>query len=94
MAWEQINCTHLLIAGMKNDGCREAIVRAVFAVHGVLEADVNLFRANAIVRHQSCCGAVDLVNAIGRAGYAGVAVPLVESRDGDESQRQSRDLLG
>ncbi len=59
----------LLIAGMRGNGCRERIARALAIVAGVKDVDVNLYRARATISHEPPCGAADLVRAVVRAGY-------------------------
>jgi copper chaperone CopZ len=61
--------TVLLILGMRNNGCREAVTAALEAVHGVREVQVSLFRGLATVRHDNTCMHVDLVTAVVNAGF-------------------------
>jgi copper chaperone CopZ len=61
--------TVLLIAGMKDNGCREIVTEALGNVRGVREVHVNLYRGHAIISHEAHCEAADLIAAVQRAGY-------------------------
>jgi len=61
--------TTLLIAGMRGNECRERIARALELVPGVVEANVNLYRARASVLHTRSCNPATLVSAIAQYGY-------------------------
>lgn len=66
--------TVLLIAGMRDNRCREIVMRALEIIEGVREVDVNMFRARATVAHDAACDPTELVRAVARAGY-GAAIP-------------------
>lgn len=66
--------TVLLIAGMKDNGCREAVAATLELVHGVVEVHVSLYRGSATISHSVQCKTVDLIAVIERAGY-GASVP-------------------
>ena len=61
--------TVLHISGMRDNACREAVLRALEAIEGVLDVDVNLYRARATVSHDGACARARLVQAIVWAGY-------------------------
>lgn len=63
----------LLIGGMRDNGCREAVVEALTGVPGVLEADVSLFKARATVVFCPPCEREHLVSAVARVGYRAVS---------------------
>jgi Cu+-exporting ATPase len=62
--------TDLLVAGMKSAKCRERVLRAIEAVPGVMEVDVNLYRASARVTHCEPCHATALLQAVASVGYS------------------------
>lgn len=68
----------LLIAGLRDSRCRDAIVEALESVRGVLDVDVSLFRARAAVSYNQACTEDGLIQAILRAGYQ-ATVEQVES---------------
>lgn len=61
--------TVILVTGMRDNRAREQITEALEGLDGVVQADVNLFRAQAIVVHRPPCAAADLVRAVVRAGF-------------------------
>lgn len=61
--------TVLLLYGMRENRCRDLVAGALEAVAGVIEVDVNLFRARATVIHHSGCLPGALIQAVGRIGY-------------------------
>jgi copper chaperone CopZ len=79
--------TELLIAGMQDNQCREAIAAALELVDGVKEVDVNLYRARATIIHASPCTVADLITAVARAGF-GAAPPFDRSAQGDGKTRR------
>jgi copper chaperone CopZ len=62
--------TVLLITGMRENTCRERIVRALRTVGGVKDASVSLLRATAVVTYVSPCRPELLIEAVATAGYA------------------------
>jgi copper chaperone CopZ len=60
--------TVILVTGMRDNCVREKITEALEEVDGVVQADVNLFRAQAVVLHRPPCAPVDLVRAVIRVG--------------------------
>ena len=65
--------TVLLITGMRENTCRERVVRALRRVGGVKDASVSLLRANAVVTYVPPCRPELLIEAVARAGYAAAA---------------------
>jgi len=72
---DELSTTVLLIAGMKNNGCREIVAGALQIVRGVRDVHVNLYRAKAIVTHELHCDAADLIDALKNAGYGASQAP-------------------
>ncbi len=68
-ASETSNTTDLLIAGMRDSSCRQRIVSSLESLTGVIEVQVNFYRARATVVHQPPCSADELIQSIKRAGY-------------------------
>lgn len=62
--------TVLLVVGMKSPQCRQVVIEALEAVPGVLDVEVNLFRARASISHNNICTTSDLIRAVEGAGYA------------------------
>jgi copper chaperone CopZ len=60
--------TTLLIVGMCGYQCREQMIAALERVKGVMEVEVNLWRARAVVVHDGSCTQKDLIDAVTRAG--------------------------
>jgi copper chaperone CopZ len=54
---------------MRDNRCRESILRALKEVAGVRSVHENLNRANATIVHESPCTAVHLLAAVTGAGY-------------------------
>lgn len=84
--------TVLLLVGMRDHRCRERIVAALASVAGVREVDVNLYRALAIITHDSLCGAAALVRAVLGTGYG--AAPVGDTRGGGGERRGAGDAPG
>lgn len=74
--------TVLLITGMRNNSCREAVAEALSIVSGVREVHVTLYRAWATVTHEASCAPRDLIDAVARAGYTAAL-----GKDGRETPR-------
>ena len=62
--------TVLMIAGMRDNACRQKIIEALESIEGVKEADVNFYRSSATVVHDAHCAAAELMRTIEEAGYA------------------------
>ena len=62
--------TVLLIIGMKGPSCRQAVMDALESVPGVVDVEVNLFRARASISHDLSCSLDALVRAVMTAGFA------------------------
>lgn len=62
--------TVLMVAGMRDNACRQKIAESLESIVGVKDVDVNLYRSRATIVHEPPCVATDLVRAIERAGYA------------------------
>lgn len=58
-----------MISGMRDNRSREQVLEALEQVAGLKEAEVNLFRARAIVLHAPPCTVAQLVQAVVQAGY-------------------------
>jgi copper chaperone CopZ len=67
--------TVLMIAGMRDNACRQKIIEALEAITGVKDVDVSLYRACATVVHDHHCGAAELMQTVEETGYA--AEPMV-----------------
>lgn len=67
-----------MIAGMRDNACRQKIVESLELIAGVKEVDVNLYRARATIVHDPRCGAAELKQSIEKAGYA--AEQVVDGR--------------
>jgi CBS domain-containing protein/copper chaperone CopZ len=61
--------TVLLLRGMRGSSCRDRVAAALERVPGVTQVDVNLYRAAAVVAHDTGRNAQDLVAAIQSLGY-------------------------
>lgn len=61
--------TVLLIAGMRENCCRQKIVLALESIAGVKGVDVNLYRARATITHDPLCDSAELIRAVLEAGY-------------------------
>jgi copper chaperone CopZ len=61
--------TVLLIVGMRDYRCREAVAAALQSVRGVSEVHVSLFRSCATLLHEPDCGLSDCLAAVVQAGY-------------------------
>jgi copper chaperone CopZ len=61
--------TVLLIAGMRDNRCRERIAAILSGLAGVKETFVNLHRASATVAHDPACDPMTLARAVAVAGY-------------------------
>ncbi len=79
--------TGLLITGMRDNACREAVAEALLAVRGVTEVHVNLYRASATIIHLPPCVPADLTAAVGRAGFGAMLVPNGRNGEGDKANR-------
>lgn len=62
--------TVLLIAGMRDNACRERLSEVLSGVEGVEEVHVSLLRAIAVVHHHPSCETGALVDAVAHAGYS------------------------
>ena len=67
--------TVLAIAGMKGNTCRETVVRALESIDGVVDVDVSLFRACAVIVHDPACEPRWLVQAVSGVGYQAMFGP-------------------
>lgn len=72
--------TLVLIAGMRDNGCREVVTQALETVPGVSDVRVNLYRACALIVHDNSCDEMEFISAIENAGFGAMAV-----RDADET---------
>lgn len=61
--------TVLLVTGILDNGDRERIAEALESVPGVVQVDVNMYRARAVIVHTPPCTAAALVRAVAEAGY-------------------------
>jgi copper chaperone CopZ len=59
----------LLIMGMRDNACREQIAEALGRVRGVVDVNVSLMRARAVVAFSPPCSEADLIRAVVRAGF-------------------------
>lgn len=59
-----------MIAGMRDNACREKIAEAIESIAGVKDVDVSLYRSRATIVHELPCVAAELVRTVERAGYA------------------------
>jgi cation transport ATPase len=73
--------TILLLTGMKDNRCREAVTEALQSVHGVSQVYVNLIRARATIVHAANCVREQLLDAVRSAGL-GVTAADGSSRPG------------
>jgi copper chaperone CopZ len=64
--------TVLLVTGMLDNSGRERVAEALDTVRGVIQVDVNLFRARAVIVHAPPCVSTELVRAVAEAGYQAV----------------------
>jgi copper chaperone CopZ len=65
--------TVLLVAGMRGQHCRDRLTHEIESVAGVLNVEVNLYRARATIFHGGQCGVTELLQAVVRSGcYASV----------------------
>lgn len=62
--------TVLAILGMRSNACRERVAEVLGRVDGVIDVNVSLIRAQAVVVYSSPCDAAALVDAVTGAGYA------------------------
>lgn len=58
-----------MIAGMRDNACRQKIAEALESIEGVKDVDVNLYRARATIVHDPQCEAAELVRTVSEAGY-------------------------
>ena len=70
--------TVLMIAGMRDNACRQKIAAAIESIAGVKDVNVNLYRARATIIHEPPCVESELMQTIEECGYA--AEPLVNGR--------------
>lgn len=61
--------TVLLIAGMRDNRCRERLAAILSGLAGVKEAVVYLHRASATIVHDPACDPLTLTRAVAVAGY-------------------------
>lgn len=67
-----------MIAGMRDNACRQKIAESLESIAGVKDVDVNLYRARATIVHEPPCVAAELMLTIEKAGYA--AEQVVDGR--------------
>jgi cation transport ATPase len=65
----EVTRTLLLIAGMRDNGCRERVAEALEKVTGVKNVHVNLYRARAEIIHDSQSHTTDFITAVTGEGY-------------------------
>jgi copper chaperone CopZ len=70
--------TVLMIAGMRDNACRQKIAEALESMPGVQDVDVSLHRSRATIVHEPPCVTAKLMLTIERSGYA--AEQVVEGR--------------
>ena len=58
-----------MIAGMRDNACRQKILEALESIEGVKDAHVNLYRASATIVHDARCAAAELMRTVSEAGY-------------------------
>ena len=63
---------------MRDNRAREKVADQLERVSGVIQVDVNLYRAQAVIMHSPSCVPSDLVRAVVNAGY--LAVLQAETR--------------
>jgi cation transport ATPase len=73
--------TVLMIAGMRDNACRQKVAEAIESIAGVKDVNVNLYRARATIVHEPPCAQSMLMQTIEESGYA--AEPVVERRRND-----------
>jgi copper chaperone CopZ len=61
--------TVLMIAGMRDNACRQKIIDALESIDGVKIADVNLYRSSAIIVHDAHCAPAELMRTVSESGY-------------------------
>lgn len=61
--------TRLLVNGMRENACREAVAEALHRVPGVREVEVSLFHATATVVHAPDCPVAAMLAAAEAVGY-------------------------
>jgi len=59
----------LVIWGMRNNECRERILEVLGQVEGVVQVEVSLIRARALLVCGATCEATRLVETVSAAGY-------------------------
>ncbi len=59
-----------MIAGMRDNACRETIAEAIESIAGVNDVAVSLYRSCATIVHEPPCVAAELVRTVESAGYA------------------------
>ncbi|HZW07876.1 MAG TPA: heavy metal-associated domain-containing protein [Phycisphaerales bacterium] len=59
----------MLIAGMRDNACRERVAEALVQVEGVVDVEVSLIRGRASVRHNEKCKPAELIEAVKQRGY-------------------------
>lgn len=58
-----------MIAGMRDNACRQKVSAALESVAGVSDVDVNLYRARATIAHEPRCKLAELVRTVEDSGY-------------------------
>jgi copper chaperone CopZ len=61
--------TVLLIIGMRDNSCRECVTGVLERIEGVMDVNVSLLRARAMVMHEPSCGGAELIRELEKAGY-------------------------
>lgn len=61
--------TELKVSGMKCNGCKNAVIKAVSKVDGVNLVDVDLPSGNVTIETEKPVDQADLIQAIEQAGY-------------------------
>lgn len=79
-----------MIAGMRDNACRQKIAEALESIPGVKDVDVSLYRACAMIVHGPHCEAAELIQTIEHAGYAAEQV-VVGRRSGLAGTSDGRD---
>lgn len=70
--------TIFVVLGMRDNRCRELLLRVLRQIEGVREAAVSLAQARAMISHEASCAQATLAWAILSHGYG---VVLTNSRE-------------
>ncbi len=88
---ESTSIVTLAVENMRCGGCIRSVERAAMSVPGVKSARANLAaRRVSVVLEESRAGAVDVIAALGAAGFP--AAPMQAAKEGAETKRE-RELL-